>query len=113
MHLDDRAIQRDCLDPDTNDLCTLQFGKYAIQHAAFGPTVHPRIDRMPPAKALGQSTPLAALLSNIKNRIYSQVRNIGDRWMLEERAHEFRVSSNLGELFVNPWLQLFALLQRT
>jgi hypothetical protein len=43
---------------------------------------------------------------------YSQVRNIGDRWMLEERAHELRVSSNLRELFVNPWPQLFALLQR-
>src|ERR1700687_1414566 len=32
--------------------------------------------------------------------------------MLEERAHELRVSSNLRELFVNPWPQLFALLQR-
>src|SRR5882762_4334798 len=69
MHLYDRAIQRDCLDPDTNDLGTLQFGKYAIQHAAFGPTVHPRIDRVPPTKALGQTTPLATMLSNIKNRI--------------------------------------------
>ena len=75
MHLDDSAIQRDCLDPDANDLGTLQFDKYAIQHAAFGPTVHPRIDCVPPAKALGQSTPLAALLSNIKNRIQNlQIR---------------------------------------
>lgn len=32
--------------------------------------------------------------------------------MLEERAHELRVSSNVCELFVNPWSQLFALLQR-
>ena len=31
--------------------------------------------------------------------------------MLEERAHEFRVASNLRELLVNPWLQLFSFLQ--
>jgi hypothetical protein len=69
MHLDDRAIQRDCLDPDTNDLRTLQFGKYAIQHSAFGPAVHPRIDGVPPPKALGQTTSLATMLSDIKNCI--------------------------------------------
>jgi hypothetical protein len=32
--------------------------------------------------------------------------------MLEERAHELWVSSNVCELFVNPWSRLFALLQR-
>ena len=69
MRLYDRAIQRDDLDPDTNDLRTLQFGKYAIQHSAFGPTVHPRIDRVPPAKALRQTTPLATMPGNIKNCI--------------------------------------------
>ena len=31
--------------------------------------------------------------------------------MSEERAHELRISSNLRKLFVNPWPQLFALLQ--
>ena len=32
--------------------------------------------------------------------------------MPEERPHELRVSSNLCELFVNPWPQFFPLLQR-
>src|ERR1700691_3366937 len=32
--------------------------------------------------------------------------------MPEERSHELRVSPNLCKLFVNPWPQLFALLQR-
>src|ERR1700754_2945197 len=76
MHLYDRAIQRDYLKPDTNDLRTLQFGKCAIQHSAFGPTVHPSIDRVPPSKALRQTTPLATMLGNIKNCIqHSKVRH--------------------------------------
>ena len=32
--------------------------------------------------------------------------------MLEERAHELWVSSNLSESFLNPWPQLFTLFQR-
>jgi hypothetical protein len=76
MYLDDRAIQREHLDPHANDLGTLQFGEYAIQYAASGPTVHPRINRMPPAKPLWQAAPLAAMLGNIKNRIqYLKVRH--------------------------------------
>src|SRR5258708_3484689 len=42
---------------------------------------------------------------NLFQSNYSQVRNIADRWMPEERTHELRVSPNLCKLFVNPWSQ--------
>ena len=71
-----RAIQRDRLDPDANDLRTLQFREHAIQYAALGPSVHPRVDRVPPTEAFWQTAPLATVLSNIKNRIQNvQVRH--------------------------------------
>ena len=69
MNLYHRAIQRDRLDPDANDLLTLQFSEHTIQHAVAGPAVHSRVDRVPSAKALGQSAPFAAMLGHIKNRI--------------------------------------------
>lgn len=75
MNLYHRAIQRDRLDPDANDLCALQLRKHAIHHATFGPAVHPRVDRVPSAETLRQSAPLAAMLGEVKNRIeHLQVR---------------------------------------
>lgn len=69
MYLDNRTIERKHLDPDTNDLGTLQFDRYAIQYPAFRPAVQPRINRMPLPKPLWQTTPLAAMLGNMENRI--------------------------------------------
>lgn len=69
MNLHHGAIQRDRLDPYANDLCTLQFREHAIQYATSGPAVHPSVDRMPSAKTLRESAPLAAMLGDIKNRI--------------------------------------------
>src|ERR1700751_3756427 len=75
MNLYHRAIQRDRFDLDANDLFTLQFREHAIQHATPGPAVHSRVNRMPSAETPGQSTPLAAMLGDIKNRIqHLQVR---------------------------------------
>ena len=76
MNFYPRAIQRDRLELDANDLRTLQFREHAVQHAALGPSVHPRVDRVPPAEALWQTAPLAAVLGNIKNRVQNlQVRH--------------------------------------
>jgi hypothetical protein len=75
MNFHHGAIQRERLDPDAYDLCTLQFREYAIQNAASGPAVHPRVNRMSSTEALRQSAPLAAMLGDIENRIeHLQVR---------------------------------------
>ena len=47
----------------------LQLLKQSIQHAASGPAIHARVDRMPIAKALGQAAPLAAVFGHIQDRI--------------------------------------------
>ena len=69
MHFDHGAIQRHGFDLDADDLRTLQFREHAIQHAAPGPPVHPRVDRVPSTEAFWQAAPFAAVLSHIKNRI--------------------------------------------
>src|SRR5579864_8307844 len=69
MNLYHRAIQRDRLDLDANDLLSLQFREDAIQYTVPGPAVHSRIDRVPSAETLGQSAPFAAVFGNVKNGI--------------------------------------------
>jgi transposase len=44
---------------------------------------------------------------------YSQVRNIGDIWMPEERSHQIRTSLNIRQLFSHPISQFFTTAQRT
>ncbi len=68
MNLYHRAIQRDRVDPDANDLLTLQFSEHTIQHAVARPAIHSRVYRVPSAKTLEQSAPFAAMLSHVKNR---------------------------------------------
>ena len=76
MHFDYGAIQRYGFNLDADDLRTLQLREHAIQHAAPGPSVHPRVDRVPSAEAFWQAAPFAAVLSHIKNRIqHLQVRH--------------------------------------
>ena len=69
MNLHCRAVQGYGLDLDADDLSMLQSLEQSIQHAALGPTVHARVDRMPVAKALWQTAPLAAVLGYIQNGI--------------------------------------------
>ena len=69
MYFNDRAVQRHCLDLDLDNLLTLKLFKHAIQHTAFGPAVHPRVDGMPIAKSLRQGSPFAPLLGNEQNSV--------------------------------------------
>ena len=69
MNLHDRTVEADRLNADPHELLLLQFLEKTIQHARLGPAIHARIDRVPVAKAFGQATPFAAVLSDIKNRV--------------------------------------------
>ena len=69
MNLDACGVQRNCFDLDADYLCALQFLEHAIQDASFGPAIHSRVDGVPVAKPLGQTSPLAAMLSHKKDRI--------------------------------------------
>ncbi len=69
MNLDQSAVQRDRLNLDANDLRLLQLLKHPVQHAAFAPTIHAGVYRVPITKALGQAAPLATLFSHIQNGI--------------------------------------------
>src|SRR4051812_23815031 len=64
MHLDARRVERDCLDADANNLRLLQFLEQSIEYASLGPTIHSGIDRVPIAKTLRQSAPLAAVFGH-------------------------------------------------
>ena len=69
MNLDNGTIQRHGFDRDADDLRLLQLGKDAIEHPAFRPPVHARIDRVPIPELLGQAAPFAALLGDVQDRI--------------------------------------------
>ena len=69
MDLDHRAIQRNRFDLDANNLLMLQFLEHTVKDAILGPAIHPRIDRMPVAETFRQTTPLATMLRNVKDRI--------------------------------------------
>ena len=69
MDLDDGAVQSDGFDFHAEDLCVLQLGKDAIQHPALRPTIHARIDGVPVAEPLGQTTPFAPLLGDVQNGV--------------------------------------------
>jgi len=69
MHLDDGTVQGHRFDLDAHDLSVLQLFENPIQYAELGPAVHSRVDRVPVAEALGQSSPFAAVLGNVQDRI--------------------------------------------
>jgi hypothetical protein len=69
MYLDHCAVQAHRFDPYTHNLSMLQFFKQAIEHATFRPAVHTCIDGVPIAEALGQPTPLTAMLGHVQDRI--------------------------------------------
>src|SRR4030095_12016381 len=69
MNLDDGAVERDRLDPDSHDLRLLQALEYPVEHAALGPAVHARVDGVPVAEPLGQATPLAAILGDVQDGV--------------------------------------------
>jgi hypothetical protein len=63
----------------------LQLFKQAIQHATFRPAVHPCIDGVPIAEALGQPAPFTAMLGHIQDRIkHAQIRVIDVTTLLRQ-----------------------------
>src|ERR1035438_9223591 len=69
MYLDDGTVEADRLDLDADQLLMLQLLEQAVQHSGLRPAVHASVDRVPIAKALGQRSPLAAILGHIKNSV--------------------------------------------
>src|SRR5262249_29042191 len=69
MDFDDRAVETDRFELDMNQLLGLQFLKKAVEHAGFGPAIHPGVDRMPIPEALRQRAPLAAILGHVEDRV--------------------------------------------
>jgi len=69
MHFNDGAVERDGFNPDPDEFFALQPLKNTVEHAGLAPAVHPRVDRMPVAKARRQSPPFAPLLSDVENRV--------------------------------------------
>ncbi len=69
MHLHRGRVQRQRLDLDAHDLLHLQLLEHSVEHPAFGPAVHPHVDRVPVAEPTGKAAPFAALLGHIQDRI--------------------------------------------
>ena len=67
MNLDARGVQRDRFDLDAYDLRLLQLLEHPVEHARLRPAVHARVDRVPLAEALGQSSPLAAVFGHVQD----------------------------------------------
>ncbi len=75
MDFHNGAVSGHGLDLDAYELSMLQPLEQSIQHAALGPAIHSRVDRVPVAKALWQAAPLAAMLGHIQDGIENlQVR---------------------------------------
>src|SRR3954462_3111430 len=52
-----------------HDLLLLQLCEHAIENAALGPPIHPRVNGVPISETLGQSAPFAAMLGDVKDGI--------------------------------------------
>ena len=75
MHLDAGAVQRHCLDLDLHDLRLLQLLESAIKYTGLCPATHARVDRVPIAEPLGQTTPLASMFGDVQDRVkHLQIR---------------------------------------
>ena len=75
MHLDDRAVQGDCLELDSQELFALQVGKDLVENPILGPAIHPGVDGVPVAEPLRYAPPLAALLGDRQDGIeHLQIR---------------------------------------
>jgi len=75
MHFHRGRVQAESLDTDAHNLLQLQLFKDPVEGAALGPAVHARVDGMPVAEPLRQSTPLVSVLGYIQQSIQKlQVR---------------------------------------
>ena len=69
MHLDDGAVEADRLNLHADQLLMLQLLEKPIEYAGFRPAIHARVNGVPVAEAPGQSTPLAAVLRDVQDRV--------------------------------------------
>ena len=75
MDFDNRTVQGHGLDLNAHDLRPLELLEHSIKDAVLGPTIHPGVNGVPTAEPLGQTTPFAALLGNIQDRVQNlQIR---------------------------------------
>src|SRR3974390_1066116 len=79
MHFDRGGVQLDRLDADAHHLLSLEQFENLIQHALLGPAIHAGINGMPGTETLRQSAPLAAVLSDIEQRV--EELQIGDPYV--------------------------------
>ena len=69
MDLDDGAIHRHGLKLDAYDLLALQVFEHPVQDPVLGPAVHSRVNGVPIAESLRQSSPFAAVFGDIQNGV--------------------------------------------
>jgi len=69
VYFDGRAVQAYVLDVNGQDLFFLESGKDSIQDAGFAPAIHSRVDGMPIAEMLRQTSPFAAMLHDVQQRV--------------------------------------------
>jgi hypothetical protein len=75
MHFDGGTVQGNGFDLNPDDLIVLQLRENPIQHPALGPPIHARVNGVPVAEALGQTTPFAALFSDVQDGVqHLQIR---------------------------------------
>ncbi len=86
MDFDAGAVQRNSFNTDTDDLLMLKLPKYMAQYTTLCPAIHAGIDGMPVAESLGQSSPLAAMLGNVKNGIENLQIGMADVATLTRQA---------------------------
>ena len=69
MHFDRRAIERNMIDLNVDDVIFLHRSKHMIEDTVLGPAVGARINRMPIAEFFRQPAPFAAVFRDIQNGI--------------------------------------------
>ena len=109
MNLHDRAVQGNSLDLDAYDLCALQLLKHPIQHAAFAPAIHARVDRVPITEAFGQTAPLTAMLGYIQNGVQHVQITETDIAPLKRQAVYDSLVLGLSDFHVHKYTRIHAI----
>ena len=69
MDFDRRAVQRNGLHSESQNLLSLQTGKHSVHDTGLTPAIHPGVNGVPVAEVLGQPAPFAALLGHKENSV--------------------------------------------
>ena len=91
MYLDAGAVERHCLELDSDHLGALQLFEDSIQNARLGPSIHTSINGVPIAEPLRQPSPLAAMFGHEKNGVqdlqvgHADVATLGRQTAFDDR----------------------------